>query len=55
MVICLDQGANGPAYATATPSSLASLQSRLVPAYPGCPEKEAVKRASVFITPSVSL
>jgi len=32
-----------------TPSSLASFKSRLVfifliPAYPGCPEKEAVKR-----------
>jgi len=45
----------GPADATATPSSLASLKSRLgttflVPAYPGCPGKEVVKWVSfVFI------
>ena len=40
----------GPADATATPSSLASLKSFvltfLVPAYPGCPGKEAVKWVS---------
>ena len=39
----------GPADATAAPSSLASLESRMVftflrPAYPGCPGKEVVKR-----------
>jgi len=41
---------------TATPSSVASLQSRfqngvylLVPAYPGCPGKEAAKRVFVFL------
>jgi len=44
--------AYGPADATATPSSLASLKFRmvftfLVPAYPSCPEKEAVKWVSV--------
>ena len=42
----------GPADATATSSSLTSLKSRigltfLVPAYPGCPGKEAVKQVSV--------
>jgi len=44
--------AYGPADATATPSSLGSLKSkmfyRLVLAYPGCPGKEAVKRVLVF-------
>ena len=52
MVICLKRGANvlhnyGPADATATPSSLASLKIQLglnflVPAYPGCPGKKTV-------------
>jgi len=42
------QFAYGPADATATPSSLASLKSRigfafLVPDNPGCPGEEAVK------------
>ena len=42
-----------PAVATDTPSSLASLKSRMVlpfgkvPTYPGCPRKEAVKQAFV--------
>jgi len=45
--------AYGPADATATPLSLASLKSRmlftfLVPAYPGCPGEEAVKWVVVW-------
>jgi len=59
MVICLECGANdlhyGPADATATPSSLASLKSTLVigltllvPAYPDCPGNEAIKWVSVL-------
>jgi len=44
--------AYGPANATATLSSLASLKSRLVsfllPAHPGCPGKESVKWLFVF-------
>jgi len=49
-VVCA--AAYGPADATVTPSSLASLKSRfvlnfLVPAYPGCPDKETVKRIPV--------
>jgi len=50
MVICLEQGADdlhGPADATATLSSLASLKSRLVylsgAGLPGCPEKVPIK------------
>ena len=50
--------AYGPADATATPSSLASLISRLVvgltflvPAYVGCPGKEAIKRVSLTSFP----
>jgi len=39
--------AYGPAHATATPSSLAPVKSRmvvfLVPAYPGCPGNKAIK------------
>jgi len=43
-----DLNVYGPAAATATPSSLASLKIQngltfLVPAYPGCPGKEAVE------------
>jgi len=41
MVICLKRGANGPADATATPSSLASLKPRLVELY-WCRLTEAV-------------
>ena len=48
MLSCLERGANClhmfqlmPLYPTV---SLASLQSFLVPAYPGCPGKDAVKR-----------
>ena len=51
MVICLQRGADGPADATAIPkpviSSLTETQigfTFLVPAYTGCPEKDAVKR-----------
>jgi len=55
VVICLEQGAHRwhmvqlmPLHPE-TPSPLASFKSRLVfaflvPAYPGCPGKEAVKR-----------
>jgi len=51
MLICLERDANdlhGPADATATPSSLASLKKQigltfLVPAHPGCPGKVAIK------------
>jgi len=47
-VICLERGAYGPADASAIPSSLGPVKSRmvntfLVPAYPGCPGKKAVK------------
>jgi len=47
--------AYGPADATTTPSSLASLNSMQiglnyrVPAYPGCYGKEAAKRVSVCL------
>jgi len=57
MVICLEPGANDLHVVqlmpcTASPSSRTSLKSRtvctsLVPAYPGCSGKEAVKRVSV--------
>jgi len=58
VVICLDQRANdlhSPADATATPSSRALLESRLVlsflmMAYPVCFGKEAVKRLSVCLS-----
>ena len=54
MVVCLEQGANdlhyGPADATATPSSLASAKSRMVPAYPGCPGKKAVKQLCMCVS-----
>ena len=53
MVICLEQGADcfayGPVDATAIPKPhhiLPQIQNGftfLVPAYPGCPEKEAIK------------
>jgi len=39
--------AYGPADATATPSSLASL-TFLVPDYPGCPGREAIKWVSIY-------
>jgi len=50
----------GPAAATATPSSLASLKIQngltfLVPAYPGCPGKETVERVSVYSNMSVTI
>jgi len=42
--------AYGPADATATPSSIASLKlTFLVPAYPGCPGKEAIKWVSACL------
>ena len=51
MVICLKVGADClhmvqlmPQH-TKTPSSLASFETFLVPAYPGCLGKEAIKRA----------
>jgi len=50
MVICLGYG---PADATAITSSLASIQNGLtflVPAYPGCPGKEAVEWISVCLS-----
>ena len=58
MVICLERGANDlhmvQLMPLPPPSSLASLKSRmvftfLVPAYPGCPGKEAVKWVFVFV------
>jgi len=45
----------GPADATATPSSLASVKPEwciLVLAYPGCPGKKAVKRMCVCVCSS---
>jgi len=47
--------AYGAADANATPSFLALLKSRmvftyLVPAYPGCPSKEAIKRVFVYFS-----
>ena len=60
MVICLQRGADClhmvqlmPLHAK-TPSSLASFKSRLVftclvPAYPGCPGKQAVKVVAVVV------
>jgi len=61
MIVCLEPGTNdlhnyGPADATATPSSLFCITkiliglTFLVPSYPGCPGKEAVKRASVSLS-----
>ena len=51
--------AYGPADATATLSSLASLKSRmvtfLVPAYPGCPGKEPVKPALLLFGRSIDM
>jgi len=52
MVICLERGANDlrmvQLMALPPPSSFALVKSRmvtlLVPAYPGCPGKKAVKR-----------
>ena len=53
MAICLQRGANdlhNPADATATPSSLAAVISRIAYLsgaglnYPGCPGKKVVKR-----------
>jgi len=54
MVICWERGASGPADTTATPSSLASLNSRMIylsgaglPWFSwkkGCPGKKAVKQ-----------
>jgi len=45
--------AYGPADATATPSSLAPVKSRmvylLVPAYPGCPGKRQLNGCSVVV------
>jgi len=47
MVISLEQGAYGPADATATPLSLAPVKSRMVylsgAGFPGCPGKNAAK------------
>ena len=56
-VVCLQQGAidfvYGPADATGTPSSLASLKSArltfLVPAFTDCPGKKAIKQVSVYL------
>jgi len=50
--LCRERGADdlhGPADVSATTSSLCSIKIQnnsafLVPAYPGCPEKEAIKR-----------
>jgi len=54
-VICLKQGANdlhyGPADATATPQFGLTF---LVPACPGCPRNEAVKRVSVTFNNSTT-
>ena len=58
MVICLERGAidlHDSADATATPSSLASVKSRmvyilLIQAKPGCPGKKAVKRLCVCVS-----
>jgi len=50
VVICLEQGANGPADAAASPNPIISCLMQiqtgftfLVPAYPGCPGKDAFK------------
>jgi len=59
MIICLEQGANdlhyGPADATATCHPIVSCFVKiqigftfLIPAYPGCPGKEAVKGVSIL-------
>jgi len=49
MVICLERGADDlrmvPTDATATPSSLALVKSRM-PAYPGCPGKRLLNGCS---------
>jgi len=53
MVICLQQGANDlhmvQLMSMPPHHHPASLKSFLVPAYPGCPGKEAVKWASVCL------
>ena len=57
MVVCLEWGAYGLADATATPSSFASVKSRMVysarwgggMAYPGCPRKKAVTQVLLLL------
>jgi len=44
MVICLERGADGNAYGPADATATSSLVAFLLPAYPGCPGKKAVKR-----------